>query len=66
MNCHNQNPEHPYFSEKSDDYAARKKQMTNRCLNCHTYDQSPEWYNEKRKVDEEKLKQMWLKMSCPR
>ncbi len=41
LNCHAKHPEHPFNMEdgpKQDGYA-------NKCLSCHTADQSPEWYN---------------------
>ncbi len=39
LNCHVQSSDHPFDAE-----AAKKPEYKNACLNCHTKDQSPEWY----------------------
>lgn len=42
MNCHNQHPEHPF---NMGDHP-KQADFSKNCLNCHTADQSPEWYSE--------------------
>lgn len=41
LNCHVKHPEHPFNMEDG----PSQNGFANKCLNCHTADQSPEWYN---------------------
>ena len=52
------------------DLGARKEAIKNACLECHTQDQSPEWYQRTVQgaagaLDEIKFKLLYKKMSCP-
>jgi len=40
LNCHDQNPGHPFNNA-----SPIAVNYQNKCLTCHTQDQSPEWYN---------------------
>lgn len=70
LNCHDKHDEHPFEVELPKSADQKKLAMKNKCLTCHTNDQSPEWYskndkgiptNPNEKVIAEKIK----KMSCP-
>ena len=41
LNCHEQSTEHPF----GEPIEARKLDFKSKCMNCHTRDQSPSWYN---------------------
>lgn len=67
LHCHNQDPEHPF--DMGD--APKQKDYAQSCLQCHTADQSPDWYHKgenglattpNKKYVGEKIKQM----ACPR
>ena len=67
MHCHNQHPEHPFQIEEK----TVKKDYSKNCLQCHTADQSPEWYNKgdsglattvNKKYVDQKIKEL----SCPK
>lgn len=63
LNCHNQNDEHPFNADAPVTKEQRLAEMKNKCLSCHTKDQSPEWYtgNVPGNVMDQKIK----KVSCP-
>lgn len=66
LNCHSKPVDHPFAMEENIAANTKKEMMKNKCLSCHTTDQSPEWYeanskNLNPKVYQEKLK----KVSCP-
>ncbi|MCO4752836.1 MAG: hypothetical protein KC478_00070 [Bacteriovoracaceae bacterium] len=67
MHCHNQHPEHPFQIEEK----TVQKDYSKNCLQCHTADQSPEWYNKgdsglattvNKKYVDQKIKEL----SCPK
>lgn len=69
LNCHTKGDEHPYVQEKTDK-VTRLAEMKNKCLSCHTRDQSPEWYEKDQKglaknIDNQVLDAKIKKMSCP-
>lgn len=66
LNCHDKSPKHPFEMDSQ-----VTKDMQSKCLNCHTRDQSPEWYTKDNKglagklnkdVYNSKLKQV----ACPK
>lgn len=59
LNCHAQNDEHPFNADAPVTKEHRMAEIKNKCLSCHTKDQSPEWSDEK--IVEQKIK----KVSCP-
>lgn len=64
MNCHEQSENHPNYEAPKIDRLLRMQKIKNKCISCHTADQSPEWYDIGPKLNntfEEKFK----KMSCP-
>lgn len=63
LNCHSQNEEHPFNADAPVTKEHRMAEMKNKCLSCHTQDQSPEWYNANvpGKIIDQKIK----KVSCP-
>ncbi len=66
LNCHNNHPGHPFEeSEKTLPRAAKKELIKKNCLDCHSADQSPKWY-EGNKLNLEKFNTHYLKSSCPK
>lgn len=66
LNCHSKPVDHPFAMEENVSASVKKDSMKNKCLSCHTTDQSPEWYQGNNKnlnaqVYQAKLKQV----SCP-
>lgn len=61
LNCHTQADTHPM--KKSE--VAQTAQIKNKCLSCHTPDQSPEWYESGIKVNT-KFEESFKKVSCPK
>lgn len=41
VNCHDKNRDHPFAGPKGKE---SRPQLVSKCLNCHTTDQSPDWY----------------------
>jgi hypothetical protein len=66
LNCHTQHDEHPFNSDVPQAREQKMGQMKNKCLTCHTNDQSPEWYGKDGKsVNEKFVNQKIKKVSCP-
>lgn len=72
LNCHDQHPDHPFHisQDPKPSSAEASLAMKNRCLNCHTTDQSPEWYLKDDKglptsVNDEHYKEQVGKIACP-
>lgn len=66
MNCHSQHDEHPFNVDQPLAPEHKSSQMRNKCLTCHTNDQSPEWYDQGKKSLNEKLVAAKIKkVSCP-
>jgi nitrate/TMAO reductase-like tetraheme cytochrome c subunit len=66
LNCHTQHDEHPFNPDAPSSKEHRLGQIKNKCLACHTGDQSPEWYGKDEKTLNEKVyTQKLKKMSCP-
>ena len=66
LNCHNQHDEHPFNSDAPISHEQKMSQMQNRCITCHTAEQSPEWYGKDEKgLNEKVVAQKIKKMSCP-
>ncbi|MFA6238201.1 MAG: multiheme c-type cytochrome [Bacteriovorax sp.] len=66
LNCHKQNDEHPFNADMPQTREQRTVQIKNKCLSCHTIDQSPEWFEKTGKaVNEKTLAQKFKKLSCP-
>lgn len=60
LNCHDKKRDHPFDGSLTSDY----QDITTKCLQCHTKDQSPSWYNggtPNKTVVQKALKQV----SCP-
>lgn len=70
LNCHDQGVNHP-FEETTTQLSktAKAEHMKTKCLNCHTPDQSPEWYEKKegvsRPIDSVLVKQI-QRIACPK
>jgi hypothetical protein len=65
LNCHTLEETHPINKEKKISDSDRTFNIKNKCLSCHTPDQSPEWYESGIKVNA-KFDESYKKMSCPR
>lgn len=65
LNCHDQANQHPFDAKLATSPPARKQKIINNCLNCHTTDQSPEWYK-KNKPDRVVIDQHYKAVSCPK
>lgn len=72
LNCHDQHPDHPFHISQDPKPSPEElaQSMQNRCLTCHTTDQSPEWYNKDEKglptdVNQEFYASMVKKVACP-
>ncbi len=68
LNCHDQRPEHPFEINKSQlSKAARKEKIKINCLNCHTPDQSPEWYEKtgNKRLNEQVFDTHYQEIACP-
>ncbi len=67
LNCHEKANEHPFEVAPVE----AKTTMKDKCLNCHTKDQSPQWYSKDSKgqptnLNGQVFKQMLDKVSCPK
>jgi hypothetical protein len=58
LNCHDQHEEHPFNSDVPKTGLEKHEAIKNKCLTCHTADQSPEW-------NKANIEQKMKKMSCP-
>lgn len=70
LNCHTQNDEHPFNADAPQTRDERSAMIKNKCLSCHTNDQSPEWYlkeggKETKNLNEKVFVQKFKKLSCP-
>ncbi|MDO9183248.1 MAG: multiheme c-type cytochrome [Bacteriovorax sp.] len=66
LNCHNTHDEHPFNPDMPITAETKTAQIKNKCLACHTADQSPEWYGKDSKTINEKFVAVkFKKMSCP-
>jgi hypothetical protein len=66
LNCHTQHDEHPFNSDMPQTHDEKTAQIKNKCLACHTSEQSPEWYGKDLKtVNEKFVAKNFKKMSCP-
>ena len=70
LNCHSQTMDHP-FDDSEDNNTAQKTNFKNKCLGCHTQDQSPEWYHKDKKGIASKLNKEYFakklkQISCPK
>lgn len=72
LNCHTQDPEHPFAVGEGDRTVEQKYTgMKNKCLSCHTPEQSPEWYGKDKrgiqsKIDDKIIRSMMKKIACPK
>lgn len=68
LNCHEVVTDHPFAIESDEQKMAHTKpSIKNKCLGCHTSDQSPEWYKKDSNgvysgVDEDYFEKMYKKM----
>lgn len=65
LNCHEQSNQHPFDTKPTLSLNARKEKIISNCLNCHTPDQSPEWY-QKNKPNRTIINQHYKSVSCPK
>jgi hypothetical protein len=65
LSCHTQQDTHPKNTEPKLALKDREFNIKNKCLSCHTPDQSPEWYESGMKVSA-KFEESYKKISCPR
>lgn len=67
LNCHNQHDDHPFNADAPKTREERTAEIKNRCLACHTNDQSIDWYGKEKakNVNEKIFEQKFKKMSCP-
>lgn len=67
LNCHTRADDHPFSVDEKQTLA----QYQNKCISCHTKDQSPEWYNKDAKglatsINESYFSQKLKEISCPK
>ncbi|MFZ4714127.1 MAG: multiheme c-type cytochrome [Bacteriovoracaceae bacterium] len=65
LNCHDQTNSHPFDQTIKISKEAKKDQIKTNCMNCHTPDQSPEWYT-KNSLNESYFNQKYKTVSCPK
>ena len=65
LSCHAQEELHPSRDVKALAQKDIEFNIKNKCLGCHTPDQSPEWYESGLKVSA-KFEESYKKVSCPR
>ena len=65
LNCHTLQDTHPKNVDPVVAKADRTANIKNKCLSCHTPDQSPEWYESGIKVNA-KFDESYKKVSCPK
>lgn len=70
LNCHQQHPDHPFHIGDKKGPDARRTEITQSCLGCHTRDQSPGWYLKDEKglageLDQEVFDRAYKKIACP-
>jgi nitrate/TMAO reductase-like tetraheme cytochrome c subunit len=68
LNCHDKAHDHPFEME---DVPQKTTNYQDKCLKCHTSDQSPEWYSKNDKgiatsVDQAYVSGIIKKMACPK
>jgi nitrate reductase cytochrome c-type subunit len=62
LNCHDQAAGHPFAVEE-----IKTENFQNKCIQCHTIDQSPDWYvKNSNSIDQNKFKQNLKKVACPK
>lgn len=66
LNCHTQEDTHPKNTEPKKTLETRNTQIKNKCLSCHTVEQSPEWYETPLKINATKFDERYKKVSCPK
>jgi hypothetical protein len=67
LNCHDKNFDHPF---EVNPIKVKKGNYQEKCIACHTQDQSPTWYNKDSKgiakdLNQEYFKQKLKEVSCP-
>lgn len=65
LNCHDKSSGHPFDNQPTQFHAPKIHGIKNKCLNCHTQDQSPEWFQNK-KLNETVFNNHLKNMSCPK
>jgi hypothetical protein len=63
LNCHDLSLNHPENSLRAQKNV-RHELIKDKCLSCHTIDQSPEWYKNN-SVNQDHFKKIYKKLSCP-
>jgi hypothetical protein len=68
LNCHDKSHDHPFEME---DTPSKTTNYQDKCLKCHTADQSPEWYRKNDKgiatsVDQAYVSGIIKKIACPK
>lgn len=65
LNCHSLEDTHPKYLDPKKTASARTQQIKNKCLSCHTPEQSPEWYESGIKVNAS-FEEHYKNVSCPK
>ncbi|MAE57242.1 MAG: hypothetical protein CME69_00095 [Halobacteriovorax sp.] len=72
LNCHDQHMDHPFHisNKPAPSRSEKLNKITKNCLNCHTSEQSPEWYkkNDRGLYDgpnQKYVQKMIRKVACP-
>jgi hypothetical protein len=60
-NCHGARPDHPFSNN-----GASAKVALNTCLQCHTKEQMPDWYNDKGILNKSVAEKAMQEIACPR
>lgn len=71
LNCHSQSLDHPFDDDEDNENTAYTTNYQNKCVSCHTQDQSPEWYDKDKKGIASKLNKEYFakklkQISCPK
>lgn len=71
LNCHNRHPDHPFAVGEDEGLTAevKRENIAKNCLQCHTKEQSPEWYEKDEKglgqnADQKIIKELFKKVGC--
>jgi nitrate/TMAO reductase-like tetraheme cytochrome c subunit len=69
LNCHKKSNDHPFESSEPETKKKRRNEIKSRCLACHDYDQSPEWYSgdhSNAPLNEKVFNQHYKAIQCPK
>jgi hypothetical protein len=67
LNCHTKNPDHPFVISDKKTTQNKYESIKNKCLSCHTNDQSIHWYDAQSKsLKESNFNKYYNQIKCPK